>query len=85
VGWVSYGAWGALGKECFSDTGGITGDSGQASAVIGSSGKRLGTRINTGAQALHRQPQLSAVNGFPATVNRRVVGSSPTSGAIPFN
>lgn len=38
-------------------TGENTGDSGQQTGVIGSSGKGRGTLINTGFRALQSQPQ----------------------------
>jgi hypothetical protein len=51
-----------------------TKDTRQTQAVIGSSGKARGARINKGFGALQSQPQLMAEMGRPAILNRQFVG-----------
>jgi hypothetical protein len=60
------------------DTGENTGDPRQYFAAIGSNSDGPGTPINTEPRALHSQPRKTVEIAFFSTVNRRVVGSSPT-------
>jgi hypothetical protein len=76
------GGPGGVRKACFGHTGENTGDPWQQSGVIGSSGKRCDTLINTGSVAIQSQPQSMAEIGFPATLNRQVVGSIPTASTM---